>query len=189
MHRAKIMPPPALLLWALVAGCRICRVDSFSFSPMGIGIRRAPCSAATFYASTRSSISNRFHGRSPLALPFVKSMAAMASGASGESSTTVASSTEGMVEYPSASDGEALQSLFSKQCSEGLMTEDDLRNVPAIKDMLVRYTKALFMLLHCTVLYIQKQKKTTIERLHSQSYVLLSCITYGFRYRLRRLRR
>eukprot|EP00581_Thalassiosira_minuscula_P007724 CAMPEP_0183710162 /NCGR_PEP_ID=MMETSP0737-20130205/5981_1 /TAXON_ID=385413 /ORGANISM="Thalassiosira miniscula, Strain CCMP1093" /LENGTH=563 /DNA_ID=CAMNT_0025938385 /DNA_START=366 /DNA_END=2057 /DNA_ORIENTATION=- len=40
------------------------------------------------------------------------------------------------VEYPLASDGEALQSLFSKHCNEGLMTEEDLRNVPAIKDML-----------------------------------------------------
>jgi len=46
---------------------------------------------------------------------------------SEESSTTIASST---------SDGEALQSLFAKHCDEGLMTEDDLRNVPEIKDML-----------------------------------------------------
>ena len=41
-------------------------------------------------------------------------------------------------EYPDASDGEALQALFSKFCNgEGLMTEDVVRNVPAIKDMLV----------------------------------------------------
>ena len=50
------------------------------------------------------------------------------------------------VEYPEASDGEALQALFSKFCNgEGLMTEDVLRNVPSIKDMLVSiYTYIYF---------------------------------------------
>ena len=55
--------------------------------------------------------------------------------ATSSSSTSSSSS----VEYPPASDGEALQSLFAKHCNdEGLMTEREMRNVPAIKDMLVR---------------------------------------------------
>jgi len=51
-------------------------------------------------------------------------------------------------EYPDASDGEALQALFNKFCNgEGLMTEDVVRNVPAIKDMLVSiYTFIYFQL-------------------------------------------
>jgi len=57
--------------------------------------------------------------------------------ASSPAAATESSSTsDGGVEYPPASDGEALQALFSKHCNEGLMAEDDLRNVPAIKDML-----------------------------------------------------
>lgn len=48
-------------------------------------------------------------------------------------------------EYPDASDGEALQALFSKFCNgEGLMTEDVVRNVPAIKDMLVSVYISIF---------------------------------------------
>lgn len=43
------------------------------------------------------------------------------------------------VEFVPADDGEALQALFAKHCnSEGLMTQAELRAVPAIGDMLVR---------------------------------------------------
>lgn len=42
---------------------------------------------------------------------------------------------ESDVAAPPASDGEALQSLFAKQC-EGLMSESELRSIPAIKDMM-----------------------------------------------------
>ena len=53
--------------------------------------------------------------------------------------TSSSSTSSSSVEYPPASDGEALQSLFAKHCNdEGLMTEREMRNVPAIKDMLVR---------------------------------------------------
>ena len=53
---------------------------------------------------------------------------------------TASSSDSSNVDYPPASDGEALQSLFSKHCNGGgLMTEEELRSVPAIKEMMVRY--------------------------------------------------
>ena len=52
-------------------------------------------------------------------------------------------------EYPDASDGEALQALFSKFCNgEGLMTEDVVRNVPAIKDMLVSVYTYIFSMVY-----------------------------------------
>ncbi len=52
--------------------------------------------------------------------------------------TTSSSSSNSSIEYPLASDGEAIQILFANYCdSDGLMTEDQLRNVPAIKEMLV----------------------------------------------------
>jgi len=55
-------------------------------------------------------------------------MAATASSSSGSTAE---------IEYPPASDGEALQLVFSQHCNdEGLMSEKDMRNVPAIKDML-----------------------------------------------------
>jgi hypothetical protein len=58
--------------------------------------------------------------------------------ASATSSSSSSSSDSNSIEYPPASDGEAIQSLFAKHCSsDGLMSEDQLRNVPAIKDMLV----------------------------------------------------
>ena len=42
------------------------------------------------------------------------------------------------LERPPASDGEALQSLFSRHCdSDGLMTEQQLRAVPSLEDLLV----------------------------------------------------
>lgn len=43
-----------------------------------------------------------------------------------------------------AKDGEALQSLFSKQCDDdGLMTMDTLKKVPVIADLLVSKKKYL----------------------------------------------
>eukprot|EP00550_Attheya_septentrionalis_P000751 CAMPEP_0198288210 /NCGR_PEP_ID=MMETSP1449-20131203/6798_1 /TAXON_ID=420275 /ORGANISM="Attheya septentrionalis, Strain CCMP2084" /LENGTH=582 /DNA_ID=CAMNT_0043986323 /DNA_START=238 /DNA_END=1986 /DNA_ORIENTATION=- len=43
----------------------------------------------------------------------------------------------GEIEYVKADDGEALQALFAKQCdSNGLMTKEKLRAVPAIADLL-----------------------------------------------------
>ncbi|KAL9185064.1 hypothetical protein ACHAXT_002841 [Thalassiosira profunda] len=40
------------------------------------------------------------------------------------------------VEYPAAADGEAVQSLFSQHCTDGLMSEAEVRAVPAIREML-----------------------------------------------------
>ena len=66
--------------------------------------------------------------------------------ATSSSSTSSSSS----VEYPPASDGEALQSLFAKHCNdEGLMTEREMRNVPAIKDMLVRASFFIYYICLC----------------------------------------
>lgn len=47
-----------------------------------------------------------------------------------------AAPSDGAVACPPAGDGAALRSLFAERCAGGRMTEDDLRNVPAIKDML-----------------------------------------------------
>jgi hypothetical protein len=60
--------------------------------------------------------------------------------ASTSSSSPPSSPSSESSEYPPASDGEAIQILFAKHCdSDGLMAEDQLRNVPAIRDMLVSH--------------------------------------------------
>lgn len=121
------MPKPTLLLCVLLAGCCISSIHSFS--PMSIVSRKSTTSAiVSTTRSTSNTHQNNVGPRGPLSMPFISVRTMMASTTSSEeSSTTIASST---------SDGEALQSLFAKHCDEGLMTEDDLRNVPEIKDML-----------------------------------------------------
>ena len=49
----------------------------------------------------------------------------------------VLSSTASATEFPAASDVAAIEALFTKHSTDGLMTEEELRSVPAIKDILV----------------------------------------------------
>lgn len=57
----------------------------------------------------------------------------------------VLSSTASATEFPAASDVAAIEALFAKHSSDGLMTEEELRSVPAIKDMLVSARKSLLL--------------------------------------------
>jgi hypothetical protein len=62
----------------------------------------------------------------------------------------------GEIEYVKADDGEALQALFAKQCdSNGLMTKEKLRAVPAIADLLVSFILAFQIDLVTILLSIQ----------------------------------
>lgn len=136
MFHRRQMSPLALLFFA---GC-ISSIQSFSPTATGIGSgTRQTTAAAT------ATTSQLHHGpRISIPMPFIAgkfSQKHVGSIALSMAATTSSSpSPSSGVEYPPASDGEALQSLFSKHCNgEGLMTEKELRNVPAIKDMLVRH--------------------------------------------------
>lgn len=158
MVRGKASPSPTLasLLLLLLAGC-CCVRDARSFtapaSSSGIIIGRTTAAFVPPGSSCSSSSSSSSSGRAcgngivaaarglgrlssgsvVVVVPFIRHRALL-------SATTPSSSAEAVtsaIEYPPASDGEALQSLFAKHCdSEGLMTEDGLRGVPAIEEML-----------------------------------------------------
>ena len=106
-------------------------------------------------------------------------MAATASSSSGSTAE---------IEYPPASNGESLQLVFSQHCNtEGLMSEKDMRNVPAIKDMLVsdESTRSLLYVYfaHSVLfLYIQSVHMTCLNpnlAHHLSIFILHSTETRG----------
>ena len=146
------------LVLLLFAGCTVASVQSFS-PPTGNSISGRTAAEGTTTTSTNSNFSTKSTvatshyspgcgPRNSLSVPFIagrlfhRQHASVGAGGplsmAATTSSSGASSSSASVEYPPASDGEALQSLFSMHCNdEGLMTEKEMRNVPAIKDMLV----------------------------------------------------
>ncbi|KAL7528987.1 hypothetical protein ACHAXR_002732, partial [Thalassiosira sp. AJA248-18] len=144
MFHRKQKIPTALALLSL-ACCCICGIHSFSLTNNNIkGRTTADCLSSHDNAAAAAS-----HRAIKPSLPFLisdkirqqnhagSSSSSVLFMAAGES-TTASSPTAAVEEYPPASDGEALQSLFAKYCNDGdgLMTEEEMRSVPAIKEML-----------------------------------------------------
>ena len=132
---------PALAL--LLASYCIGSTDAFSLTNIRIGVGNVgTCSSS--YKTVAVSASS-----SPLGA--LRSMPFIINNAQRSSTSTLLMAAEGE-EYPAASDGEALQSLFAKNC-DGLMTEAELTSVPAIKEMLVRVTMLYILLFNVMCMY------------------------------------
>lgn len=135
----------APVLALLLASCYIGNTNAFSLtnsrssvSVGNVGVGTCPSSKAVSASAASSS---------PLGA--LRSMSFVINNAQRSISSTLlmATATEGG-EYPAASDGEALQSLFAKNC-DGLMAEAELTSVPAIKEMLVRLISYCYIIVYC----------------------------------------
>ncbi|KAL3812034.1 hypothetical protein ACHAXA_008940 [Cyclostephanos tholiformis] len=153
------------LTFVLFSGCCVGGTLSFSTTTsyststygarvvVGIDVRRTPSVSSVHGVRSDGEISMRrriqrrppnFACNPPPPVPpfprlggrFAISMTVTSPGSSSSSSSSME---EDAMEYPPASDGEAIQMLFARHCDvEGLMTLDDVRNVPAIRAMLER---------------------------------------------------